>query len=270
MLLAFADRINTNRSADCAGIHAHLRQTGLKLMTMKKKISELAPNLEAVLVPHRSIAYDALTDVLMDALEEVLLLLKKEEADEGFEFDKRVCGFRPEQMERLTKCEDSEKLLHWISGMSEQERLSLLMAFLNWDEIRMREFRARFPNSFMKWSTSDDDELRRMYAAGSTWRSLSNHFGRNVNAIKLRLQHLGIDLGADAASARFPRRTVIAAPRGQAAQAPAGGASEAQAGAAQTPAGAPQTPPAAAVLPPGAPAAPIPSPFGTELPFAEM
>lgn len=185
-------------------------------MTMKKKISELAPNLEAVLAPHRSIAYDALTDVLMDALEEVVFILNGEAsgADEGLEFDKRTCGFRPEQLERIAKCENPEKLLHWVSGMSEQERLSLLMAFLNWDEIRMREFRARFPNSFVKWSSSDDDELRRMYASGSTWRSLSNHFGRNVNAIKLRLQHLGIDLGAEAASARFPRRTVIAAPRG--------------------------------------------------------
>ena len=237
---------------------------------MKKKISELAPNLEAVLAPHRSIAYDALTDVLMDALEELLLLLKKEEAGEGFEFDKRVCGFRPEQIERLTKCGDSEKLLHWVSGMSEQERLSLLMAFLNWDEIRMREFRARFPNSFMKWNPSDDEELRRMYAGGSTWRALSNHFGRNVNAIKLRLQHLGIDLGADAASARFPRRTVIAAPRGQAAQAPGSAAPrsaapEAQAGAAQAPAGAPA---AAAVLHPGAPAAPAAfAPAGTPDPI---
>ena len=188
-------------------------------MTMKKKISELAPNLEAVLAPHRGIAYDALTDVLMDALEEVLFLLNGEAsgADEGLEFDKRVCGFRPEQMERISKCENPEKLLHWVSGMAEQERLSLLMVFLNWDEIRMREFRARFPNSFMKWNPSDDEELRRMYATGSTWRALSNHFGRNVNAIKLRLQHLGIDLGADAASSRFPRRTVIAAPRSQAA-----------------------------------------------------
>ena len=188
-------------------------------MTMKKKISELAPNLEAVLAPHRGIAYDALTDVLMDALEEVVFLLNGEAsgADEGLEFDKRVCGFRPEQMERISKCENPEKLLHWVSGMAEQERLSLLMVFLNWDEIRMREFRARFPNSFMKWNPSDDEELRRMYATGSTWRALSNHFGRNVNAIKLRLQHLGIDLGADAASSRFPRRTVIAAPRSQAA-----------------------------------------------------
>ena len=109
-----------------------------------------------------------------------------------------------------------------------------------------------------------------MYAGGSTWRALSNHFGRNVNAIKLRLQHLGIDLGADAASARFPRRTVIAAPRGQAAQAPGSAAlgsaaPEAQAGAAQAPAGAPA---AAAVLHPGAPAAPAAfAPAGTPDPI---
>ena len=184
---------------------------------MKKKISEEAPRLEAVLAPHRSIAYDALTDIMMDALKDVSEWMNADECSgmDGWEFDRDVCGFRQEQLEKVFISGGGDRLLHWVAGMQEQDRLSLLMSFLDWDRLRMNDFRARYPNSFLKWSGSDDEALLEMYSSGSSWRTLSNHFGRNVNAIKLRLQHLGVDLGADAGRSRFPRRTVIAAPRGQ-------------------------------------------------------
>lgn len=190
----------------------------LKLETMKKKISEVGPRLETVLAPHRGIAYDALTDILLDALADVAEVFKSENV-EAWEFDRTVCGFRPDVMEKISLCRDAEHLLHWVSGMSEQDRISMLMAFLDWDRVRMNDFRAKYPNSFTKWSAEDDDALMDMFAAGSSWRTLSNHFGRNINAIKLRLQHLGVDLGAEAGRSRFPRRTAIA-PAGAAQAAP--------------------------------------------------
>lgn len=177
-------------------------------MTMKKKISEETALLEAVLAPHRSIAYDALTDIMMDALTDVIVFLNSDtvEGFDGWDFDRAVCGFRPDQMEKLVRKGSAEDLLSWVSMMAEQEKLSLLMAFLDWERLRLNDFRARYPNSFLKWSLADDEELRAMYAAGSSWRTMSARFGRNVNAIKLRLQHLGVDLGAEAARPRFPRR----------------------------------------------------------------
>lgn len=174
---------------------------------MKKKISEESTRLEAVLAPHRSIAIDAMTDIMMDALTELNEVLNKELLpDEGWEFDRAVCGFRPEQMEKVYLCGDADRLVHWVSGMAEQERMSLLVAFLNWDKLRMNDFRSRFPNSFTKWMPADDEALLEMYGSGRSWRTMSDHFGRNVNAIKLRLQHLGIDLGAETARSRFPSR----------------------------------------------------------------
>ena len=182
---------------------------------MKKKISEESTRLEAVLAPHRSIAIDAMTDIMMDALTELNEVLNKElPSDEGWEFDRAICGFRPEQMEKVYLCGDADRLVHWVSGMAEQERMSLLVAFLNWDKLRMNDFRSRFPNSFTKWMPADDEALLEMYGSGRSWRTMSDHFGRNVNAIKLRLQHLGIDLGAEAARSRFPSRA-SAAPRPQ-------------------------------------------------------
>jgi len=175
---------------------------------MKKRISEVYPRLEAVLTPHRSIALDALTDIMMEALTEVGQVLNSElgPGDEGWDFDRMVCGFRPEQMENILSYAESENLIQWVSTMSEQDRLSLLMAFLNWDRMRMNDFRSRFPNSFTKWTPSDDEALLEMYGAGRSWQVMSEHFGRNINAVKLRLQHLGVDLGAESAHTRFPRR----------------------------------------------------------------
>ena len=185
---------------------------------MKKKISENSAILENVLAPHRSIAQDALIDIMIEALDELAGYLNTDEfidAD-GWEFDRDVCGFRHEQLEKVFLSGGGERLLHWVAGMQEQERLSLLMAFLNWDRLRMNDFRAKYPNSFQKWAPADDEALLEMYKSGSSWRTLSDHFGRNVNAIKLRLQRLGIDLGAEAGRPRFPQRPVVAGPRDQA------------------------------------------------------
>ena len=176
---------------------------------MKKKISEESTRLEAILAPHRSIALDALTDIMIEALDELAGYLNTDEFidSDGWEFDRGVCGFRQEQLKKVFLSGGGERLLHWVAGMQEQERLLLLMAFLNWDRLRMNDFRARYPNSFLKWTSADDESLLEMYSSGNSWRTLSDHFGRNVNAIKLRLQHLGIDLGAEAGRPRFARRT---------------------------------------------------------------
>ena len=64
----------------------------------------------------------------------------------------------------------------------------------------LREAGARLVHLFK------DEALLEMYAHKPSWRSLSSHFGRNINAIKLRLQHLGVDLGAEAGRARYLQR----------------------------------------------------------------
>lgn len=182
----------------------------LKLKIMKKKIGEESARLEAILAPHRSIALDALTDIMIESLEDVARFLNADENAglDGWEFDRDACGFRQEQLEKVFLSGGGDRLLHWVAGMQEQDRLSLLMAFLNWDRLRMNDFRAKYPNSFLKWAPADDEALLEMYKSGSSWRTLSDHFGRNVNAIKLRLQRLGIDLGTEAGRPRFPQRPV--------------------------------------------------------------
>ena len=161
-----------------------------------------------MMAPHRSIAYDAVTDIMLEAFEELSDYLNDEHLSgaEGWTFNRQVCGFRPEQMEKIYEMAKSGEPVVWLTGLTEGEKFALMMAFMDWDRLRMKEFRNRYPRSFTKWEPAEDEALLEMYPQRTSWRELSSHFGRNVNAVKLRLQHLGVDLGAEAGRARYLRR----------------------------------------------------------------
>ena len=178
------------------------------LLTMKKEISEEAVLFQDALAPHRSVAYDAVTDIMLEALEELAGLLNDKEiaGEDGWAFNRSVCGFKPEQMEKVCTIGKAGGPATWLSCLTEGEKMAMLMSFMDWDRVRMQEFRSRYPKSFMKWEPAEEEALLEMYAHRPSWRALSSHFGRNINAIKLRLQHLGVDLGAEAGRARYLRR----------------------------------------------------------------
>ena len=178
------------------------------LFTMKREISEEAVLFRDVLAPHRSVAYDAVTDIMLEAMEELSGLLNDKEiaGEEGWSFNRSVCGFKPEQLEKICTIEKAGGPVTWLSCLTEGEKMGLMMSFMDWDRLRMQEFRSRYPKSFTRWEPAEDEALLEMYAHRPSWRALSSHFGRNINAVKLRLQHLGVDLGAEAARARYLRR----------------------------------------------------------------
>ena len=175
---------------------------------MKKEISEAAVLFQDVLSPHRSVAYDAVTDIMLEALEELAGLLDDKEVagEEGWVFNRPACGFKPEQLEKVSAMGKAGGPAEWLSSLTEGEKMAMMMSFMDWDRLRMKEFRSRYPKSFMKWEPAEEEALLEMYAHKPSWRALSSHFGRNINAIKLRLQHLGVDLGAEAGRARYLHR----------------------------------------------------------------
>ena len=175
---------------------------------MKREISEEAVLFQDALAKYRSIAYDAVTDIMLEAVEELSGLLNDKEiaGEEGWSFNRSVCGFKPEQMEKICTIVNAGGPVTWLSCLTEGEKNGLMMSFLDWDRLRMQEFRSRYPKSFTKWEPAEDEALLEMYAHKPSWRAMSSHFGRNINAIKLRLQHLGVDLGAEAGRARYLRR----------------------------------------------------------------
>jgi len=68
------------------------------------------------------------------------------------------------------------------------------LAFLDLNALNNSVFRMKYPNAFQKWSEEDDKALVRLYNEGMTWADLSLKFGRNMNALKIRLQSLGYEV----------------------------------------------------------------------------
>ena len=61
---------------------------------------------------------------------------------------------------------------------------------------RLRE---TYPNAGKPWKKSDDEELRRLFAAGNSLDDLSLRFGRTRNGVQQRLITLGVIAGEAAA-----------------------------------------------------------------------
>lgn len=169
------------------------------------KISEIGEQTNEILSSHRNVANDAVLDVMLDAFQDLgVLMSETERVNEAvLEFDKGAGGFKPADLEDVLIHFRKDDLAEWMMGLSENGRTSLMMKFLDYDTIRMQDFRSRYPKAFMKWTTEEDSRLREMYVSKCSWRQMSEQFGRNTNALKLRLERLGYDLGADAGRSRF-------------------------------------------------------------------
>lgn len=191
----------------------------------------MAEQMNEILSSHRKVADEAVADVMLDAFREVGAFLAETEEAEGvvLEFDKGAGAFNPADLENALVHWRKQDLVEWFIGLSELERTTLIMRFLDYDRLRIQEFRARYPKAFMKWSAEEDAELSAMYSGQCSWREMSAHFGRNTNALKLRLERLGFDLGANAGRSRFHPR-----PQPGAGSAGAGSAGAGSAGASPT------------------------------------
>lgn len=168
----------------------------------------MAEQMNEILSSHRKVADEAVADVMLDAFREVGAFLAETEEAEGvvLEFDKGAGAFKPADLENALVHWRKQDLVEWFIGLSELERTTLIMKFLDYDRLRIQEFRARYPKAFMKWSAEEDAELSAMYSGQCSWREMSARFGRNTNALKLRLERLGFDLGANAGRSRFHPR----------------------------------------------------------------
>ena len=188
----------------------------------------MAEQMNEILSSHRKVADEAVADVMLDAFREVGAFLAETEEAEGvvLEFDKGAGAFKPADLENALVHWRKQDLVEWFIGLSELERTTLIMRFLDYDRLRIQEFRARYPKAFMKWSAEEDAELSAMYSGQCSWREMSAHFGRNTNALKLRLERLGFDLGANAGRSRFhPRPQPGAGSAGASPTQPAAGSS---------------------------------------------
>lgn len=172
------------------------------------KISEMNDRVADIIGVQRCIAIEAVEEMMSDSFERlgVMMVTTEKESSELLEFDSSVCGLPKELLQEIYTWSLAGNFQHWMSTRSEPEMVSMTLAFLGKDSLLRNDFRSRFPNAFKKWQKDEDDALLESYHTGESLGSLSDRFGRNVNAIKLRLEKLGVDLGPQAGRRRFTQK----------------------------------------------------------------
>ena len=155
---------------------------------------------------YRSSAYEAVDNMMLAAFLEIgRLFSEKTEIPE-----EPVHGLSPCVLQQIRKHATEGNLEQWLKAGDPGEKAQCILDFLNLTRLQRKSLRTRFPRAFTKWTEEDDTALlegyRQQKEAGHPvlWNELSDRFGRNPNALKLRLEHLGEDLGASAGRSRRP------------------------------------------------------------------
>lgn len=177
--------------------------------------SDLSLKVSSLMGVYRSMAYDAIDEMLIEAFSDLgaLMVLREKETGETLPAGKSVCGLSRERLRTIKEHSMPGSFDQYYSGLPEQEKMGWMMCFLDYDRIRREDFKSRFPNAFLKWTPEDDAELMEMFGNGAPWKFISERFGRNVNAVKIHIEKLGVDLGAEAGRRRYPATRPASADR---------------------------------------------------------
>ena len=167
--------------------------------------------MQEILSPLRSAAVDAVEDLMTEAFIQVgaLLLCTSREAGRALSFDRQACGLSSYLLKQIYDHAAAGTLEDWLVADAAKDRYRKVSDFLDMYRMQREDLRIRFPRAFQKWTPEEDAELLRPYHAATDggrkvrWREFVQPFGRNENAVKLRLERLGIDLGDDSG---MPRR----------------------------------------------------------------
>ncbi len=159
--------------------------------------------IQTILDEQRAQAHDALDDLMYESFLEIGALLSAPDTPA-----RAVAGLSPRTLQLIRQHHDAGDLAEWLAAGAGGTKSICISQFLNLNALQMQELRARFPRAFTKWAAEEDQALLAQYQDATAqgqkvnWGALAGRFGRNVNAIKLRLEHLGVNLGPDAGHSR--------------------------------------------------------------------
>ena len=163
----------------------------------------LGTRIQQILDEQRSLAYDALDDLMYEAFLEVgHVLTENGDADQP----QAVGGLSSYALRQIRQHVADGNLAEWLSAGADGDKSLYLRDFLNFNKLQMDELRVRYPRAFSKWT--EDEALLVCYRQEAQqgqkipWGQIAKQLQRNPNAIRLRLEHLGINLGSDAGRQR--------------------------------------------------------------------
>ena len=163
--------------------------------------------IQQILDEQRSLAYEALDDLLYDAFLEIGTLLAKTGDTEGP--IRATGGLSSHALLRIREHAASGDLSDWLAGGADGDKSLYIKDFLNLGKLQVEELRARYPRAYSKWTDADDEALLSSYRQAAQpgqqipWSRMAEQLGRNSNALKIRLGYLGVDLGPEAVQPRW-------------------------------------------------------------------
>lgn len=185
--------------------------------------------IQAILNEQRALAHDALDDLMHEAFLEIGALLSAPDGGDGQGESvggpaggagapeaapaHAIAGLSPRTLQLIRQHHSAGDLAEWLTSGADGNKSTCISQFLNLNALQMQELRVRFPRAFMKWTDEEDRALLSLYQEAAAqgkkanWGELARTFGRNTNALRLRLEHLGIDLGPEAGQPRRNRRS---------------------------------------------------------------
>lgn len=168
-------------------------------------IVELRKRIEEKMGVERFMLYEDICEVIMDVFVEIGTMMRSQEGlcgGEKVRFASPVAGLPVSVLEQIRDKSEEGDVMQWVTSWTEGEKARYMLAFLNVNALSAKDFRDKFPRAYTPWLDDDDATLIDMWQQGTKWTEMSQTLGRNVNALKLRLQHLGVDLGAEAGRPR--------------------------------------------------------------------
>lgn len=109
---------------------------------------------------------------------------------EEFEFTRSISGVMPSVGEKIKADRKAGKD---FGECLDEITPSELLQFIGMGQLRMASLRERFPNAFRPWTAELDGKLEAMWCEGMSYKELSEAFGRNENAIKVRVVALELE-----------------------------------------------------------------------------
>jgi hypothetical protein len=176
----------------------------------KLPVSSLETPMLEIVSPLRFAALDAVEDLMNDAFMQVGALLVKacHESGKPLAFNRQACGLAPFLLKQLYEQASAGTLENWLVEEDGNDRYRKISDFLDLYRIQLDGFRSRYPKVFQKWTPEEDAELLRLYHQAADgegkvrWQEFERKFGRNGNALRIRLGKLGVDLGKEKGTPR--------------------------------------------------------------------
>ena len=150
-------------------------------------------------------AHEALDDLMYETFLEIGEVLAESEEVPG----KAVGGLSSFALRQIRQHAQTGDLAEWLASGADGDKSLYLRDFLNLGKLQMTELKSRYPRAFTKWTPEEDEGLLARYQKESEggrrvpWGRMATDLGRNPNALRLRLEHLGIDLGPEAGRPRL-------------------------------------------------------------------